>query len=222
MLNNQKANVDEDLKKARRKAYSIFGSGYKGRAGLNVLSIIHLNKSYVLPVLLYGLELLLPPERIINCLEAFQRKFVKEILRLPDNTANAAVYLLSGLLPIEAQIHIQALTFLHTICSQDKNSIEWALLVRQISFKSVDSSSWFIQVQHIIWKYDLGTVADSADNTPTKGKWKTRVLRAVHSYWSDQIDSLTPLYSTLFFLRQDKYVPGKILPLLSLEYTARE
>ena len=96
-------------------------------------------------MVLYGLELLLPTERIINCLEAFQRKFVKEILRLPDNTANAAVYLLSGLLPIEAQIHIQALTFLHTICSQDTNSIEWALLVRQISFKSVDSSSWLIQ-----------------------------------------------------------------------------
>ncbi|KAH3769563.1 hypothetical protein DPMN_170836 [Dreissena polymorpha] len=73
-----------------------------------------------------------------------------------------------------------------------------------------------------MWKYELGTVADLADNTPTKGKWKTRVLKAVHSYWSDQIDSLTPLYSTLFFLRQDKYVPGKILPLLSLEYTARE
>ncbi|KAH3723803.1 hypothetical protein DPMN_049597, partial [Dreissena polymorpha] len=73
-----------------------------------------------------------------------------------------------------------------------------------------------------MWKYELGTVADLADNTPTKGKWKTRVLKAVHSYWSDQIDSLTPLYSTLFFLRQDKYVPGKIHPLLSLEYTARE
>ncbi|KAH3892736.1 hypothetical protein DPMN_016863 [Dreissena polymorpha] len=73
-----------------------------------------------------------------------------------------------------------------------------------------------------MWKYELGTVADLADNTSTKGKWKTCVLEAVHSYWSDQIDSLTPLYSTLFFLRQDKYVPGKILPLLSLEYTARE
>ncbi|KAH3707889.1 hypothetical protein DPMN_067308 [Dreissena polymorpha] len=58
-----------------------------------------------------------------------------------------------------------------------------------------------------MWKYELGTVTDVADNTPTKGKWKTRVLKAVHSYWSDQIDSLTPLYSTLFFLRQDKYVP---------------
>ncbi|KAH3892799.1 hypothetical protein DPMN_016929 [Dreissena polymorpha] len=58
-----------------------------------------------------------------------------------------------------------------------------------------------------MWKYELGTVADLADNTSTKGKWKTRVLKAVHSYWSDQIDSLTPLYSTLIFLRQDKYVP---------------
>ncbi|KAH3748291.1 hypothetical protein DPMN_182729 [Dreissena polymorpha] len=73
-----------------------------------------------------------------------------------------------------------------------------------------------------MWKYDLGTVADLADDTPTKGRWKKRVQNAVHSYWSIQIDSLTPLYSTLFFLRQDKYIPGKILPMLSLEYTGRE
>ena len=38
-------------------------------------------------------------------LELYQKKLVKQILSVPTNTSDAAVYILSGLLPVEAQIH---------------------------------------------------------------------------------------------------------------------
>ncbi|XP_053372915.1 uncharacterized protein LOC128546427 [Mercenaria mercenaria] len=183
LLNNQKENVDENLKKARRKAYSLFGSGYQGHEGLNISSVILLYKTYVVPVLLYGLELLLPPESMINKLELFQRKFVKEILRLPDNTANPSINLITGILPIEAQIHIRALTFLHTLLMQDDNSAEKEILKRQIQIKSVNSASWFVEVQKFMWLYDLGLIEDILHDTPTKGRWKTIIHGAVNRYW---------------------------------------
>jgi hypothetical protein len=59
---NMTANVEENIKKARRSAYicSLFGGGFHGHNGLDVETIVHLYKIYISPVLLYGLELILP------------------------------------------------------------------------------------------------------------------------------------------------------------------
>jgi hypothetical protein len=62
---NMRANVDENIKKARRSAYSLFGSGFHGYNGLDIDKMLHLFKIYVTPILLYGLELILPTA---NCL----------------------------------------------------------------------------------------------------------------------------------------------------------
>jgi hypothetical protein len=57
---NMRANVDENIKKARRSAYSLFGSGFHRYNGLDIDTMLHLFNIYVTPVLLYGLELILP------------------------------------------------------------------------------------------------------------------------------------------------------------------
>jgi hypothetical protein len=57
---NTTTNVDENIKKARRSAYGLFSSGFHGYNGLDVDTMLHLYKIYILPVLLYGLELILP------------------------------------------------------------------------------------------------------------------------------------------------------------------
>jgi hypothetical protein len=55
-----KLSVNENIKKARRTTYSLMGSGFHGRNGLDRETIISLIKTYVLPVLTYGLEIVLP------------------------------------------------------------------------------------------------------------------------------------------------------------------
>ncbi|KAH3804301.1 hypothetical protein DPMN_132585 [Dreissena polymorpha] len=194
---NQRENVEENFKKGRRASYSLFGSGYRGHNGLNISTIVHLYLTYVTPVLLYGLELLLPTESMINKLETFHRKCVKEILQLPDNTANCAIYLITGLLPIQAQVDICVLSFLHNICSLDESSIEKQILIRQIHVKTIDSNSWVTEIRKILWKYELGSLEDIIEGMPSKFTWKTELYKAVNAYWSTKVNGSLKMHSIL-------------------------
>ena len=107
MKHNIQTNVDENITKARRSAYSLFGCGFHEHNGLDPESLLHIYKTYITPVLLYGMELLLPSSKPLEQLELFQKRILKQILSLPMSCPNPAVYILIGILPIEAQIHIK-------------------------------------------------------------------------------------------------------------------
>jgi hypothetical protein len=61
------------------------------------------------------MELLLPFSKPLEQLELFQKKILKQMLSLPMSCPDPAVYILTGILPIAAQIHIKALTFFNNI-----------------------------------------------------------------------------------------------------------
>ena len=69
MKHNIQTNVDENITKARRSAYSLFGCGFHGHNGLDPESLLHIFKTYITPVLLYGMELLLPFSKPLEQLE---------------------------------------------------------------------------------------------------------------------------------------------------------
>jgi hypothetical protein len=64
------------------------------------------------------------------------------------------MYILSGLLPIEAEIHIEAITLFGNITRSDRSSIEWRLAERQLQIK-YSSNSWFIDIKKICIKYGI-------------------------------------------------------------------
>ena len=107
----------------------------------------------MLRVLLYGLELIMPTKTLLKELKTFQKKIIKQILNIPINTADSAVYILSGLLPIEAQIDKKILTLFNNICRQEDSSVEKQIAWRQITVKTLKSNSWFITVKIILLKY---------------------------------------------------------------------
>ncbi len=123
-----KETVSENIKKARRTLYSLMTTGLHGENGLNPDTSIHILKTYVIPVLLYGLEILLPEKSNLQLLETYTRKIMKQILSLSTTTPDPVVYILSGLIPIEGQIHIKALTFLNSICLQDDTCVEKTII----------------------------------------------------------------------------------------------
>jgi hypothetical protein len=45
-------NVEENIKKARRSAYGLFGGAYHGNNGLDPDTLIHLFKTYITPIVL--------------------------------------------------------------------------------------------------------------------------------------------------------------------------
>jgi hypothetical protein len=83
MKHNIQTNVDENITKARRSAYSLFGCGFHEHNGLDPESLLHIYKTYITPVLLYGMELLLPSSKPLEQLELFQKRILKQILSLP-------------------------------------------------------------------------------------------------------------------------------------------
>ena len=58
--NTQESVVHENIKKARRTIYSLMGTGLHGENGLDADTSIHLLQTYVIPFLVYGLDVVLP------------------------------------------------------------------------------------------------------------------------------------------------------------------
>jgi hypothetical protein len=54
----------------------------------------------------------LPKGKYLEQLNKFKKKMIKQLLSISSNTPDSAIYILTGLLPIEAHIHIRALTLL--------------------------------------------------------------------------------------------------------------
>ena len=97
--------VKENVSKVRRILYGLMSSGLHGENGLDPDTSIHLTQTYVMPVLVYGLEVVLRKQKYLDTLERFNRKFLILILSLPVNVADPAVYILTGTFPVEAVLH---------------------------------------------------------------------------------------------------------------------
>jgi hypothetical protein len=220
MKSNIQANVDENITKSRRSAYSLFGSGFRGTNGLDPESLLHIHvyKTYVLPILLYGMELLIPSSKPLEQLEMFQKRMIKQLLSLPTRCPDPAVYILTGILPIEAQIHLKALVFFNNVCHQDESSIEKKLAVRQLTVKAESSNSWFICINNILRKYDMKEASTYLESPMSKSKWRSVVKSKVREYWSSHIHTMSQMYSSLQFLNSKSIYKGIVHPILKHKY----
>ncbi|VDI51228.1 Hypothetical predicted protein [Mytilus galloprovincialis] len=57
-------------------------------------------------------------------LEKFQKKMLKQLMSLPTNTPDPAVNILTGILPVETQIHLKVMTLFINVCTQPNESLE--------------------------------------------------------------------------------------------------
>ena len=163
-----------------------------------------------------GLELILPQGPQLEQLEIAQKRLLKQILALPNSVADIAVYILTGILPIEAQIHIRALGLFNNVCRQAEDSSEKALARRQLIVKPDSSTSWFVGIKHLHRKYELKEAISYLDEPESKTKWTRTVKEAVYKKWVDKITSLIPLYKGLTFLTFENLEKGKIHPLFKI------
>ena len=138
------------MKKSRRSFYSLMLADLQS---MDPETSLQLYQTYVMPVLNYGLEVVLPRQKSLDILERLHRKFMKHILSLPVNTADTDIYILSGTIPIKGCIHKSALSLYGNICRLDQTSIEWRLAERQLSTNTEKSNSWFIAIKNICVKY---------------------------------------------------------------------
>ena len=101
---SQESAVKHNTEKARHTVYSLMAAGLHGNNGFDPDTSIHLLQTYDIPVLVYGLEVLLPKKASTEKLDRLHKKFLKMILSLPDTVADPAVYILPGSTPTECII----------------------------------------------------------------------------------------------------------------------
>ena len=82
--------INENIKKSRRSFYCLMSADLQG---MDPETSTELFKTYVMPVLLYGLEVVLPKQKSLEALERTHKKFMKHILTLPVNTADTSIYI---------------------------------------------------------------------------------------------------------------------------------
>ncbi|CAG2198574.1 unnamed protein product [Mytilus edulis] len=212
--NSAKLTAEENMKKARRSLYSLMGTGLHGKNGLDPGTAITILYTYVMPILTYGLEILLPSGRILDSIHQFHKKMIKQILSLAKNTADPAVYILSGSLPMEAELHLKALSLYGNITRADRSTIEWRLAERQLHLKTNQSNSWFIQIKKICLKYDILDCQDFLNNPLGKLQWKSLITKKIHTYWNDKINKESEKYSSLKYI-SGEYMAKRIHPILT-------
>ena len=108
---SNKANITEKISLGRRTAYSLMGAGLHCGNGLKQCVGGKLWSTYVVPRLLYGLEVLSLSEKDFRDLELYQRKSLKQIQSFPDKTHSSAVLALLGILPLQRVIHKNIICF---------------------------------------------------------------------------------------------------------------
>ena len=208
--------ITNNIQKARKTCYSLMSAGLHGKNGLDPATCVHLIKIYVLPVLTYGLEIILPKKKHIDRLNLFLKTLLKQVLSLPTQCADPVPYILSGLLPIEAQIHIKALNFFNNICSLPEETVEKRLARRQCAIKSSKSVSWFMEIKKLLLTYELPDIDSLLECSIPRNTWKKQIFKKISEFWTNQVVEVAKSYSSLRYLCCDNYVPGKAHPLLRL------
>ena len=186
--------IEKRIKLARRTTYALMGTGMHGYNGINPSVIIRMWNMYVRPRMLFGLDCVLLSKKDYSKLSSYHKSFLKMIMNLSD----AAIYILSGELPLESFIHSQILLKLCSIIRY--GGIEKELCMRQVLIKDVSSHSWFLYAKEILDFYDLPSVFELISVTPAKEKWKTCIKNKIHEYWKMQIEKWSVGKSTIRYL----------------------
>ena len=187
------------------------GAGQHGLNGVNPAVSISMWQTYVRPRLMYGLESVYLSKSDTSKLELYQRKVLRQILHLPERVASCAIYILSGQLPLEADLHKRRLSLYGNIVRND--CIERELATRQLAIKDNTSKSWFVALQEVLYRYRLPTAYDLLQDPPDKLTWKIEVRRHVNDYWVKRIIDEAETKSTLEFLNVKAFAPGKVHPI---------
>ena len=185
------------------------GAGLNGQNGINPEVLEYLSRVYVRPMLLYDLKCIHLTKSDLSKLEGYQRRFLRQIQHLPERVASCAVYILTGLLQVEAEIHRNQLSLFGNIIRQ--TCVEHDLAMRQLAIKDSRSKSWFISLQSVLLQYGLPSAYEFISDPPMKLEWKRQVKTAINAYWRDTILKEVAQEATLKYLNSDNYRPGRFI-----------
>ena len=208
---NIQLTVEAKLNSGRKALYGLMGAGLHGINGLNPMVSMHILNIYIVPIMTYGLEALVLPQRCIDTFEISFRRVLRQLQSLPGRVANPALYILVNTLPLEATIHRNLLGLLGNALL-NKSSIEYEVVVRQTSLHTYSGKSWLSQVKRLLARYNLPSIEDLIINTPSRFSWKDTVKKGVDLYWKSKLLAEAKQFSTLQFMSTEAFESGRCHP----------
>lgn len=176
-------NITERISLARRTLYALMKSGMHGSNGLGPMVSYKLYQSYVLPRLLYSIEVLSLTKAEMKMLADFHVDLLRKIQALPSGTALAAVHLLLGALPMEEELHKRQLSLLFSVISSNNTTLR-QVMTRQLALGDELTTSFFNRVSRTLELYELPAIQDLLARVPTKLQWKKLTRQALSDYWT--------------------------------------
>ncbi|VDI58072.1 Hypothetical predicted protein [Mytilus galloprovincialis] len=141
------------------------------------------------------LEVLPLNARQLKALSDFHLTFLRNIQSLPVRTASVAIYALLGALPLEAELDKRQLSLLHSILTSENQNLK-EILIRQYRLQ-VNQGTFLERTESILNKYNLPTIEEVWENTPTKINWKHTTRSAIIKFWQEWIKTEISQKSTL-------------------------
>ncbi|VDI42850.1 Hypothetical predicted protein [Mytilus galloprovincialis] len=148
-LKENNLNLEDRISLARRTMYALISTGLHGSNGINPIVAYKIYQSYILPKLLFGLEVLPLNKSQIDILRKFHISNLRRFQSLPTRTATEIVYLLLGALPVEAELHKRHLSLLYNIISCNNSTLK-NLMMRQLAVNGENQESFFGRIQDIL------------------------------------------------------------------------
>ena len=198
--NENTINIEEILKLARRTLYALINTGVHGSNGLNPTVSFKIYQCYVLPRLLFGLEILPITKSQLYQLAKFHVDNLKRFQSLPTRAATSAFYLLLGALPVEAELHKRQLSLLYNILVSTNETIV-ELTKRQIAINLDNELCFYCRVHDILNLYNLPPLTELQTDLPSKDQWKRTAKQAVNTYWTKKLQEEASQKSTLVYLK---------------------
>ena len=164
-------NIKERISLARRTSYSLINTGLHGTNGLNPQTSYVIYKAYVIPRLLYGLEIISLSKSQLSELERYHLNTLRQIQSLPKRTASASVYMLLGALPIEAELQKRQSSLLHSVLTSENQCLQ-EVVQRQLAFSFDNAHSFFYITSQVLEKYQLPSISQILISNLSKLKWK--------------------------------------------------
>ena len=143
-------------------------------------TLLLLYKSLFLPVVLYNSQAWSNLSKVdITSLKTVQLKFLKRIFHTPPSTSNPVTLLETGSLPIEQEVNVRQLNFLHHILTLDDSDPVKNVYLEQL--KLSNEKNWGNEIQNLRSKYQI-VETDAEIATLTKETWKKLVKKNVKAY----------------------------------------
>ena len=174
-----RSEVNENIINIWKNGYALINTGVHGTNGLNPRVSYKIYQCFVIPRLLYGLEVLPLTQTQINILSKFHLDNLKRFQSLPIRVATCAIYLLLGALPLEAELHKRQLGLLYNILISDNETVK-ELTERQIAVNLDNRLSYFSKVQDLLDQYQLPPLKDLKSCLTTKENWKFQIRTAIY------------------------------------------